>query len=348
MVFSTAPSYDALATFCRMTRHGLQAGLSLVDVFRQQARRAPLALRPTVERIGSRLETGDALEDALQAEASNLPHLFVSMAVVGEQTGNMPEVFGELERYYALQSRLRKQFLAEITWPIIQFIAATFVLSAMILILGLIAPSPGQAFDPLGFGTGPMAAATFFFGIWGTVLAVFIGYKMLSHASKQKAAVDRILLRVPALGPCLEALALGRFCLALRLTMGAGLKVRPSLKRSLDATGNAAYPATYERAAEVLRRGDDLHTSLEACQIFPHDFLNIVASAEEGGRVPEAMEQQADYYAEESSRRMATLTKVAGFGVWLLVAIILIFAIFRIALTYIGMIDKAASGNLNF
>src|SRR4051812_613266 len=96
MLFSTSPSYDALATFCRMVRHGLQAGLSLVDVFRQQSRRAPAALRPTVERIGGRLETGDALEDALQVEGQSLPPLFVSMAVVGEQTGNMPEVFGEL------------------------------------------------------------------------------------------------------------------------------------------------------------------------------------------------------------------------------------------------------------
>ena len=74
--------------------------------------------------------------------------------------------------------------------------------------------------------------------------------------------------------------------------MGAGLKVRTSLKKSLDATGNAAYPATYERASELLKAGDDLHTSLQACHIFPDDFLNIVASAEEGGRVPEVMEQQ--------------------------------------------------------
>jgi hypothetical protein len=34
-----------------MVRHGLAAGLPLVDVFKQQATRGPKALRPTVDRL---------------------------------------------------------------------------------------------------------------------------------------------------------------------------------------------------------------------------------------------------------------------------------------------------------
>src|SRR3954454_19415710 len=97
MLFSSAFPLDALATFCRMLRHGLGAGLSLVDVFRQQARRGPPSLRPTVERISSRLAQGDSLEEALKAEGQRLPPLFVSLAGVGEATGHLPEVFKELE-----------------------------------------------------------------------------------------------------------------------------------------------------------------------------------------------------------------------------------------------------------
>src|SRR2546423_884731 len=99
MLFPNTFPLDALASFCRMLRHGLGAGLSLVDVFRQQARRGPPPLRPTVERIASRLDQGDSLEDALKAEGDRLPALFISMAVVGEQTGYLPEAFAELERY---------------------------------------------------------------------------------------------------------------------------------------------------------------------------------------------------------------------------------------------------------
>ncbi|HEX4592103.1 MAG TPA: type II secretion system F family protein, partial [Gemmataceae bacterium] len=164
----------------------------------------------------------------------------------------------------------------------------------------------------------------------------FGGYRLLSRSLRHKAVVDRFLLRVPVIGRCLEAMAMARFCLGLRLTLGAGLPVKAAVKRSLDATGNAAYPARYEDAAAALRRGDDLTTILRACAIFPQDFLDIVSNAEEGGRTPEVMEKQAEFYQEESSQKLKILSQVAGLGVWAVVAILMIVAIFRIFFTAYG------------
>jgi type IV pilus assembly protein PilC len=345
MLFSTSVPLDALMRFCRLARHGLAAGLSVVDVFRQQAQRGPIPLRPIIDRITDHLERGDSLEDALKAEGDRLPRLFTSMAVVGEQTGHLPEAFGELERYFELQWKLRKQFIADITWPIIEFTGAVCVITLLLLVLGLIAPAGTQPLDPFGLGTGPRGAATFLLLVFGVLATLWGGYRLLTRALKQKPAVDRFLLRIPAIGPCLESLALARFCLAARLTLGAGLAVKPALRRSLEATGNAAYPARLEEALGLLRRGDDLTTVLRACRVFPQDFLDIVANAEEGGRVPEVMQHQAEYYAEESSRRMTTLAKVAGFLVWLFVAVVLIWCIFRIyAQTYGAALNQALQG----
>src|SRR5687767_14445325 len=107
MLFSTAVPLDSLVQFCRMVRHGLAAGLSLVDVFRQQARKGPRPIRAMADAVVARLERGEGLEEALKAEAAGLPPLFRAMAAVGEQSGHLPEVFHELERYYELQWRLR-------------------------------------------------------------------------------------------------------------------------------------------------------------------------------------------------------------------------------------------------
>jgi type IV pilus assembly protein PilC len=345
MLFSTAVPLDALMRFCRLARHGLSAGLPLVDVFRQQARRGPIPMRAMIAAMSARLEQGDSLEDALKAEGDRLPPLFVSMAVVGEQTGHLPEAFGELERYYELQWSLRKQFISDITWPVIEFTMAVGVIALLLLVLGWIAPPGTRPLDPFGLGTGPRGATTFLLIVFGILATVFGGYRVLSRSLRQKAAVDRFLLRVPVIGPCLEALALARFCLAARLTFGAGLAVKPALRRSLEATGNAAYPANFEAAAAVLRRGDDLVTVLRACQIFPPEFLDVAANAEEGGRVPEVMEQQAKNYQEEAGHRMKLLTKLAGFGVWLFVAILIIIAIFRIVITaYLEPLNQALRG----
>jgi type II secretory pathway component PulF len=336
-----SPSLADLMRFCRLARHGLAAGLSLVDVFRQQAERGPMSLRPILGAVHERLLRGEGLEDALKAEGGRLPPLLVTMAAVGEQTGHLPEAFAELERFFELQWTLRRRFLADIAWPVLQFGAAIGVIALMLLVLGMI----GTPLDPIGLGTGIRGAATWLVLWFGIIATVWGGYRLLTRSLRHKAAVDRFLLRVPAIGPCLEALALARFCLGLRLTLGAGLPVKAAVKRSLDATGNAAYLAGYEDAAAVLRRGDDLTAILRACAIFPQDFLDIVANAEEGGRTPEVMEKQAEFYQEESSLRLRVLTRVAGFGVWLVVAVVIIAMIFRIAMTaYIGPLNDALKG----
>ena len=69
------------------------------------------------QRICSQLQAGGDLQGALEKEQGVFPPLFISMAVVAEQTGNLPEIFSELERYYLSQQTLRRRFLAQIAWP---------------------------------------------------------------------------------------------------------------------------------------------------------------------------------------------------------------------------------------
>jgi type IV pilus assembly protein PilC len=149
-----------------------------------------------------------------------------------------------------------------------------------------------------------------------------------------------VLLQVPIVGPCLRALALTRFCLALRLTQETGMSILKALRLSLRATGNAAYEGRTEAVQAVLKEGEDLARALSDDRLFPEEFRNIVAVAEESGRVPEVMRQQAAYYEEEAGRRMSALAAAAGWGVWAIVAALIIVAIFRIFFTYLGQFDK--------
>src|SRR5436305_1460813 len=99
MLFSTAVPLSDLTRVCHLAKHGLAAGLSLPDVFRQQAERGPMTVRPIFAALSDRLKRGESLEDALKADGEKLPPLFVTMCAVGEHSGHLPEVFAELARY---------------------------------------------------------------------------------------------------------------------------------------------------------------------------------------------------------------------------------------------------------
>lgn len=345
MLLSRQLSLADLILLCRALRHNLDAGLTLRDVFRQQAERGPAAVRPIADRIRTAVESGESLEDSLDAERAHFPPLFLSLARVGEQSGNLPEIFSELERYFILQQRLWRTFLGQIAWPVLQLIIAIFVIAGMILILGLVAPSGTKPFDPLGFGlSGPSGAMMFLFLAFGTIAGLLGSYYIVTRALRQQAAVDAILLRLPVLGPCLRALAMMRFCLALRLTLESGMSVSAALRLSMRATGNEAFIAWTSTVVDAVKGGEDLTASLGLAGVFPRDFLHILSVAEEGGRVTESLRHQSDFYQEEAGRRMTVLTMAAGAGVWVTVAILIIIVIFRIALTYIGMLDPSKYG----
>ena len=348
MLFSARLPLSSLIELCRALRHCLSAGLSLSDVFRQQARSGPAPARPVAGRIAQRLGQGGSLDAALKREQAAFPPLFVALIGVGEKTGHLPEVCGELEKYFTLQQRLRRQFLGQIAWPVFQLTAAIFVIAGLILVLGIIAgrqEAGAKPFDPLGLGlTGPGGAVTFLAAVAAVIAALAGAYLLATRALRQKAAVDAFFLRLPVIGPCLEAFALARFCLALRLTLDTSLSVAAALRLSLRATGNEAYVARSDAVQDSVREGDDLARALAAAGLFPEEFIHLVAVGEESGRLPEVMEQQAKNYQELAGRRLTVLTHVAGLGVWLLVAVLIIIVIFRIFLTYLGMLDPAAHG----
>src|SRR5262245_16759933 len=114
ILFSKSIPTSAMMNFCRMSRVGLDAGLSVSDVFQQQARRGPLPVRPFAGRVPERLSKGESLKDAVQPERDRLPPLFVALTGVGEETGHLTDSFRELEDYFEQQYTLRKNFLIQI------------------------------------------------------------------------------------------------------------------------------------------------------------------------------------------------------------------------------------------
>jgi type IV pilus assembly protein PilC len=339
MLFSSQLPLGNLIELCRVLRHNLGAGLTLRDVFRQQAERGAPAVRPLAAEIRTSLEQGESLKDALERHRYRFPPLFLALASVGEETGQLPEIFTELEKYYILQQKLRRQVISQSIMPVIQLVLAFFVIALLILVLGIIGQSrKTQAPGILG-QTGGAGAILFLVLSFGSIGLLIAGYFLFTRAFRQKAAFDAFLLRVPVLGTCVEALVLGRFALALQLTLNTGMPIMRALRLSFRATGNAAYLAQSEPVVQAVKDGEGLTQALGRCRLFPTAFLGMVAVGEEGGRVPEIMQHQAQYYYEEASRRLTALTRVATFGIWLLYAIFMIVAIFRIANMYLSALD---------
>lgn len=351
MLFSSQISLNNLVTLCQAFRVAHGAGLPLVDVFEQQGRKGPYAARPIISRVAEKLRAGDALEDALRAESGHFPPLFISMITVGEQTGNLPEIFKELERYYRMQLTLRRQFITQIAWPVMELVGGIGAITLFILILGWLPvndnPVNGRYFDPLGFGVGMSGAIRFLFCVGVFFGGLFLLYVVATRALGQKATIHRLILSIPGIGPCFQALALSRLSLALHLTMDSSLSMPKAVKRSLFASGNAAYEACGDRVASDLKKGDEVSEALGKCGVFPEEFIQAVHTGEVSGQLPEVMGQQAEHYHEQASYKLQILNRLLGVAVLGFIIILFVIAILRLAMFYMGMLDAAGSTDLS-
>src|SRR6478735_2632388 len=123
-MFSRRIPLPELIDFCRVLRHQLAAGIAIKRVLTQQSERGRRSVRGVAGRLSEAIERGDNLSDALEREARAFPPLFLAMTKVGETTGRLAEIFGELEKYFALELQLLRQFRAHTILPIAQFVFA--------------------------------------------------------------------------------------------------------------------------------------------------------------------------------------------------------------------------------
>jgi type IV pilus assembly protein PilC len=336
-MFSRRLPLSDLIELCRLLRHNFSAGLGVVRVMKQLSERGPASVRPLARRLDEAVQQGSLLSDALDREKALFPPLFLALVRVGEETGNLPETLRELEKYFLLEAQLRRQFRSQTFPTILQFVFSVCIIAGLFYVLGAIAMSRDSKPLLTFLGLSGAAASLAFVGlVFGSLFLLWLLYSVTTRFSRQRVAVDRLLLRVPVLGSTLEALALSRFTLALQLALDTALSIPKALRLSLRATANAAYADRAEVVVQALKMGKNLHEALAESGLFRGEFIDIVASAEEGGRVPEMMRHQAEYFHEEAARRLTMLTRAAAGLIWLANAGFIIWMIFRIAGVYLG------------
>jgi type II secretory pathway component PulF len=335
-----------LAQFCRRLSVALEAGVDLRKALAREA--GGRASRAASERFETlRLETnrGRAFSDAVERTGDFFPPLFREMVQVGEETGKLPEVLRHLAEHYELQLQLRRSFLSSITWPLMQLTAAILIVGFVIWILGIIGSVTGQTIDILGFGLiGNRGVAIYFTLVGLVVLGAAVVIRAAAQGRLWVRPVQLAAVRLPVLGPALRTLALSRLAWALHLTLDAGMDLRRAVPLSLRSSRDPRLADTSERVVYDIGRGREITEAMADTGAFPRDFLDAVEVGERSGRLPEQLGLLSAQYQDQARGALSTLTTAAGFGVWMLVAALIILLIFRLFNFYLGTINEALQG----
>jgi type II secretory pathway component PulF len=342
-LFAPRTRLKPLAALCRRLAMALPAGIDLRTVWAREATQGrSRAAQQRLQAVSQAIEQGESLSDALARTGDYFPPLFRETVEVGELSGHLPEVFAQLAEHYETQLQLRRDFLASIAWPLIELGLSLGVIGLLIWVLGFLGEATGTKLDILGFGLVGNAGLAIYLALLATVgTAFWILYRAVSRGLFWTRPLQRGVLRLPVLGSALQTLALARMAWTMFLTLNAGMDVRRALRISLGSTRNARYLDQLERIDAEIAAGNSIYDAFLAAGCFPPEFLDTVQVGEHSGRLVESMGHLSRQYHDQARTAIATLAKLAGIAVWVLVAAFIIAMIFRIFSFYVGMIKSA-------
>jgi type II secretory pathway component PulF len=287
---------------------------------------------------------GVSLADAMARSPDVFPRVYVAMVEAGEAGGFLEVVLGQIAEFQARDKELRAKVTSALMYPTVLLVLAVAVL---IYLLVFFIPrfqvlfAGFQAALPLI--TRIIVAVSDILRHYGLFLALGVGAALWFARAwfareSTRRQWEKWLLRAPVVGPLAAQLAMARFCRMLGTLLGAGVPLINGLTVARRSLGYQTLIDLVAESTERVKKGEALAASLaESKALFPGSTLEMIAVAEESGRLDQELIRLAGVTELNLDRQLKTavalteplmLFLIAGFiGVIFVGMVIPIFTI---------------------
>jgi type IV pilus assembly protein PilC len=233
---------------------------------------------------------GQTISESMAKHKKIFGALDVLLVETAETSGNLPEAFRLLTKWYEFRNRLLRIIRTGLIVPFLVLHIAVFVIPLVDLFLTDM--TLGQYF----FRVFKMLASLYIF-----VFILIAGYRLSRRNRQLSQILDIFILWIPALGPAILHLSISKYCRAFNMLYKAGVPIIQSLTQATQQAGNVAVSAMFEGGVKSAKEGNI------ACDGFsgrlPLEYLSLWRIGEETGE----LEKTVDKIAEIASDRAELL-----------------------------------------
>lgn len=261
---------------------------------------------------------GTSLADALARFPKTFSTVYVAMVRAGETGGFLDVVLAQISDFQVREQDLKGKVKAALVYPAV---LATLATAVLIFLLTYFIPRFSIVFRDFGgslpYLTRAIVAASEMLMKRGPLLAamlvaIFFVIKRAASSESGRRSVDKILLKIPMVGHVVARFALVRFLRMLGTLLGAGVGLIAALRVAKEAVGNQILTDVVTESIEQVQQGTSLAKSLAASpQLFPPSIAEMVAIAEETGRLDKELQRMSVALEADLDRRLRMLVALA-------------------------------------
>jgi type IV pilus assembly protein PilC len=316
---TTRVSQAGVEAFTRELANLLAAGLPLsrsLHLLRREA--SQQGAKNVLSAIHDDVVGGTSLADAMAKWPKVFSTVYVAMIRAGESGGFLSIVLQQIADFRGREQDLRGKVKAALVYPCVLGVFAAAVLT---FLLTFFIPKFQGVFTEFG-GKLPaltlmIVAASNVMIHYGWVVALLliggiIALKRSMGTASGRRVFERALLNTPAIGKVIARFALVRFCRMLGTLVGSGVPLVSALRTAKESLGNQTLSDAVGHAIEEVQRGTALSKALAATpMLFPASVVEMVAIAEETGRLDKELQRLSISYEQELDRNLRMLVSLA-------------------------------------
>lgn len=308
-------THTEVLLFCRQMYTLLKSGVPILGALKGlQESTDNQAFRTVLQDLRASLDSGHELSASLARHPKVFNPFFVNMVGVGEQTGNLEEVFLRLFNHLEFEKFMRDQVKAAIRYP--SFVVATMAVAIVVINIFVI-PAFAKVYQ--GFKAElPMMTkvligfSNFMVNYWPAMLvalaALAFGFYSYINTEKGRLIWDKFKLGIPIAGGIVLKATLARFARSFALAIRSGVPAVQAITMVANIADNEHIAQRVAAMREGVERGESVLRTAVAAGIFTPTVLQMMAVGEESGSLDDLMEEIADMYQREVEYDLKSLS----------------------------------------
>ncbi|MCX7626568.1 MAG: type II secretion system inner membrane protein GspF [Candidatus Sumerlaeaceae bacterium] len=310
-------SVNDLATFNRQLADLLSSGIPLVRALGViQNQTANETFVEIIGQIAQDVAGGDSLAGAMAKHPKVFSKLYVAMVRSGEAGGMLDVVLSRLADFAETEAEVRAKIKAALAYPVVMVFAG---IGAVTILMTVVMPKILKIYSELN-QTLPwptqalIAVSDFLRSYWVFIFAGVAGGGValwrLIKTPEGKRAVDRLIVKIPLLGPTIVKREIANFARTFGSLLHNGVSILPALEIVHEVLTNTVVADEVAKIPEHVTQGEGVAGPLKKSKVFPPVVVNMIAIGEETGRLDDVLLKVARSYELEVERSVKTLTSL--------------------------------------
>ncbi len=311
------PSLKDLSIFCRQFASLLMVGINIsevINIIMQET--INKYLKKSLIDMEHMVRQGVQLSHCMSSYKDIFPKFMINMVRIGEESGNLENVFDRLSEYYSREEQLKNKIMKALAYPSLILIVSIIVMQFLFF---YIIPIFVTTLQELGGNIPKITEIALVFSNFlrnnftSIIIVSFLFIITANYFRKIEGTTSffqKQIMKNTFTKKIVQKVIAVKFSTTLGILLNSGIPIIKALDITRSVLDNGFIKDELEKCINNIKKGSTLSKSLSELNIFPKMLCSMTRIGEESGTLNEMLIKASNILEEELYNTIEKITSL--------------------------------------